>query len=159
MKSIKINVILLMLFYINISYAQEVIGTSGGFDENSNFQISWTIGEPMTETFQGSNLVLTQGFHQSFLSVTEISSISLLSFGIKVYPNPVHTYVNLSISDEIRNDWIYRLFSLDGKLLTEKQVDSNISRISMQRLVASNYILKVYKDNSEIIAFKIVKTQ
>ena len=46
------------------SYSQEVINTAGEVYETPNGSISWTIGEPVIQTLEGSENYLTQGFHQ-----------------------------------------------------------------------------------------------
>lgn len=55
--------------FLNISgqtLTPEVISSSGGYFENTNASLSWTLGETVTETFSGTNVILTQGFHQPF---------------------------------------------------------------------------------------------
>ena len=43
---------------------QEVISSAGEHQENANGSISWTIGEPISETISGADAQLTQGFQQ-----------------------------------------------------------------------------------------------
>jgi hypothetical protein len=44
----------------------EVISSSGGYFDNTNASLSWTLGEPVIETLTETNAILTQGFHQPF---------------------------------------------------------------------------------------------
>lgn len=46
------------------SFVREVIGSAGAFATSPNGSMEWTIGEVMTETYDGSNNFFTQGFHQ-----------------------------------------------------------------------------------------------
>lgn len=46
------------------SNTNEVIGSAGQQNSTGNAQVSWTIGEGVTQTFVGSSDALTQGFHQ-----------------------------------------------------------------------------------------------
>lgn len=46
--------------------AEEVVATAGGYYEGENLSLSWTVGEPIIETFAGSDLILTQGFQQPY---------------------------------------------------------------------------------------------
>jgi hypothetical protein len=58
----------------------EVISSSGGYFENTNASVSWTLGETVTETFIGTNVNLTQGFQQPFgIQITGID-LDLLVF-------------------------------------------------------------------------------
>ncbi len=42
--------------------AQQVVATAGGYYEGDNLSLSWTLGEPVIETFNSGGLILTQGF-------------------------------------------------------------------------------------------------
>lgn len=44
--------------------AQEVISSTGDFNRTSDGSVSWTIGEPISNTIAGSEGMATQGFHQ-----------------------------------------------------------------------------------------------
>ncbi|MCX6226513.1 MAG: hypothetical protein NTV01_17485 [Bacteroidia bacterium] len=66
--------------------AQEVISSGGTCVKVSGISLSWTVGEPVTETLSSGSLTLTQGFHQTRLSASTIDEIvtpglKLLSFG------------------------------------------------------------------------------
>ena len=50
------------------SISQEVIGPAGDSFANSSAMLSYTVGEPMTETFTTTNYTLTQGFEQPSLT-------------------------------------------------------------------------------------------
>lgn len=56
--------ILLFLLVKGQTISPEVVATSGDFFSTSSVSLSWTCGEIMTETFTGSNIILTQGFQQ-----------------------------------------------------------------------------------------------
>lgn len=44
--------------------SQEVYSSAGGFLLSKNYQISWTIGEVIIDSYFSTNNILTQGFHQ-----------------------------------------------------------------------------------------------
>ena len=48
------------------SVSPEVIASSGDYYENSNGSLSWTLGEIATETYTAGNIILTQGFQQTY---------------------------------------------------------------------------------------------
>jgi hypothetical protein len=52
--------------------SRSVIPTNGGHYADSNLQVSYTIGEPITHTLSNGNIILTQGFQQpdSLVSIT-----------------------------------------------------------------------------------------
>jgi hypothetical protein len=57
------------------SVSPEVVSTAGGYFENANASLSWTLGEPATETYSTGNIILTQGFQQPI--TIEIAGIDL----------------------------------------------------------------------------------
>jgi hypothetical protein len=49
---------------ISQSNAQQVVATGGTYYQIENIALSFTIGESVTETSSGGNVILTQGFQQ-----------------------------------------------------------------------------------------------
>ncbi|MGM0408402.1 MAG: hypothetical protein ACQERU_10480 [Bacteroidota bacterium] len=77
---------LLFIWYFQ-AYSQSndynVIPSSG----NCFNSLSWTLGECITETFQTTEIILTQGFQQSFFLITSLDECTVEGFSVKVYPN------------------------------------------------------------------------
>jgi len=46
------------------SLSPVVISANGDYFFNSTYSVAWTLGEVVSETYSGSNVYLTQGFHQ-----------------------------------------------------------------------------------------------
>ena len=137
--------------------AQEVIATSGNHYENNEIQISWTLGEPVIETLSNENSTLTQGFHQSKLIVTAINEVSVPGVNITAYPNPTSDILKVEVKNVSGQDLIYTLYSPDGRMLVQKQMESDISEIPMYNYVSATYFLKVSSSNTVLKTFKIVK--
>lgn len=67
----KTGIILIILFASTIlcsaqSIERDVVASSGDYFEGANISLSWTLGEIATETYSSGNIILTQGFQQSF---------------------------------------------------------------------------------------------
>lgn len=45
-------------------FGQKIIAPAGTISRGTTVKVSWTIGEPIIKTFRGTNVTLTQGFHQ-----------------------------------------------------------------------------------------------
>jgi len=92
MKTI-VNLILTITF-VAVSFssnAQQIIATSGGYFEQENISLSWTLGEPVIETFAGDNIILTQGFQQPYnFYLSQVLNIPAGWSGISAYVNPVN---------------------------------------------------------------------
>jgi len=71
--------------------AQQVIATSGGYYENDNLSLSWTLGEPVIETFNSGGLILTQGFQQPYnFYLQQILNIPMGWSGVSSYLDPLN---------------------------------------------------------------------
>ena len=71
--------------------AQQVIASAGGYYEGDNISISWTLGEPVTETFSGGGVILTQGFQQPYnFYLQQILNIPAGWSGVSSYINPMN---------------------------------------------------------------------
>ena len=65
MKKINLILAIISVFYINLNAQEinpEVISSSGDYFKQANGSMSWTIGEPMTETNTNGTTII-QGFH------------------------------------------------------------------------------------------------
>lgn len=107
---------------------------------------AFTIGEPVVETLSGSNILLTQGFHQPdgyaytpyFPFVTNIN----------IYPNPAKPKSTLSfylkIDKPILNISIY---GADGKLYQNQTLESYAGQtyhsLNPQIMAAGTYTVKI----------------
>ena len=81
-----------------LAVTREVVSSSGGEFSSLNTKLSWTPGEPVIETCNSSNCMITQGEHQSKLIVTSVQKNLMSSITIKAYPNPVRNYINLVLT-------------------------------------------------------------
>ena len=73
------------------SNAQQVIASSGGYFEGENISFSWTLGETVIETFEGGDIILTQGFQQPYnFYLSQILNILAGWSGISGYVDPVN---------------------------------------------------------------------
>ncbi len=154
MKEITLYLIL-SFFLIQQINAQEVVSAGGDSFINSTLSVSWTIGEPVSETYSTSSQILTQGFHQSKLSVIGIYDISSDDMLISLFPNPTQDFVNLKVGDY--ENLTFQLFSFDGKLVQTNKLLSEKTEIKMNSLSSSTYFLKILKGNKLIKTYQIIK--
>jgi hypothetical protein len=142
--------LILMVLWAMTTSAQQVVSTSGNHAENGSAQMSWTVGEIITTTISGGSNILTQGFHQSRLTVTAIEEAEVPDFEISAFPNPAFECVNLSFYDlpeqqsgGLWKNFYFQLFDVNGKLLLQKKIESTETVISMDSYAPSTYFLKV----------------
>jgi hypothetical protein len=150
--------ILFLLFFVHYGIAQEVISSSGSSFENSSARLSWTLGEPVIETFTAGQSVLTQGFQQSKLTVTAINQISDNSIRIKVYPNPVTSQLTVEAGENEKYN--FSLIDLNGKVLVKREVKEIVETVDMQIFTPGSYFLTVFSSNGkQFQTFKVIKSE
>jgi hypothetical protein len=137
--------------------AQEVISTAGNAHSNNNGSISYTIGEPVIETFTGETNILTQGFLQSNVVVTAIDELPGLDFEISAFPNPATEIVKLRIVKESVTGMHYMLYDMNGILLMKNRLKGTVTEVPLGDLSPTEYILKVYNQDKELKSFKIIR--
>jgi len=150
-----ISAILFLPFFCT---SQEVVASAGNCSNHASVQISWSLGEPVIETWVNTQTVLTQGFHQPKLIVTAIHNLTVQNLALKVFPNPTSDYVILEITKGNFENLQYSLFDLSGKLLLQKKVLSNCEQLGMQPFSTGAYFFKVTnRVGHPLQTFKIIK--
>jgi hypothetical protein len=107
MNKAKTLLLLIVAFVLSANvHTQEVIASAGGYFENEDISISWTIGETVTETFIGNDIIFTQGFQQpNNFYLTQILNIPVGWSGVSSFVEPVNKNVG-SIFAPFENDFI-----------------------------------------------------
>ena len=157
LKILSIAIICYFLTGYGATNAQEVNSTTGNSHSNASGSISYTIGEPVVETFAGESNILTQGFQQSNLIVTAIEELPGLDYRISAYPNPATEIVKLWIGKESFTGMQYMLYDMKGNLLMKNSLEGTETEIPFSYLSPAEYILKVSNQNKELKSFKIIK--
>jgi len=164
----KIKLLTLVIFCIAIansglgqSITRELISSTGDYFSNNDYSISWSLGEPLTETYSSGDYTLSQGFHQGDYLVIPPSKIKEEFKGIKiqVFPNPVSDYMIIDFKDVGKNNfYTIKLFTSNGKLVLTQEVTPylNHKRINLSEINSGIYILKVIINNQSQ-TFKLIK--
>ncbi len=129
-----------------------VISTAGTSFVNGTNVLDWTLGEPATFTLNNGTNLLTQGFHQNDLLITQVENLDN-SFGVNVFPNPTADFVQIQF-DKATDNNVIELFSVEGKLLlSETKNATTISQINMSNYANGTYLLKINKNKT----YQIIK--
>jgi hypothetical protein len=137
--------------------AQEVVSSGGNSESVPGFEVSWTVGEPVIATLIGGTNTLTQGFHQTKITVTAVTELLYPGMEIKVFPNPTEDYITIHFSEFIEGSR-YALYDLEGRLLENKLINSPDTEIGMTKYASGQYILKLLDDSKLTLqTFKVIK--
>jgi hypothetical protein len=153
MKKNKLLVSLLLLS-VGLS-AQEVISSQGDSYSNTSNTLDFTIGEPIGETVTDGTTSLTQGFHQTLLTITNVEDFDE-KFSVNIFPNPTTERVNLTI-DKYEGVTFY-LFDVTGKLLKQEVVTAQQTVVQVSEFPKGTYLLKLAgQENKSLKTYKIIK--
>ena len=147
--------LLFSLLLVNSCFAQELISTAGDFNQSTNYLVSWSIGEPVTETFHDNDYLLTQGFHQTKLTITSVVENGISNVDFEVFPNPTSEIVKIKTEkNEEEFEWII----LDNKgVLIDKGTIKKETQISVNTYKQGIYFLNLQNENQTKQTFKIIK--
>ena len=94
-----------------------VIASDGGYSVVTGGSLSWTIGEPISETYSVVGNFLTQGFQQPsvlLVGTTDPTEIPNLF----VFPNPAYNQLFIDPTDLTAGHYSVKVFDLLGKQLS-----------------------------------------
>lgn len=158
-KKVKLSVLLLGLGLT--AQAQQAITTTGGNASGSGGSVSYSVGQMVYKTTNGSLGSVAQGVQQPY----EISVVSGLEEAQRInlvlltYPNPATDYLMLKVENYKTENLTYQLFDISGKLLLIQKVSSPETQILMETLANGSYLLKVSNNKAELKTLKIIKNK
>lgn len=122
--------------------------------------MSYSVGQVVYTTNTGTSGSVAQGVQQPFeiWVVTGIEQTAI-NLAISAYPNPTFDFLQLKVETEKFKDLSYQLHDMNGKLLQNKKITSNLTSVAMSNLVTATYFVKITEGNKEIKTFKIIKAQ
>ena len=147
-----------------------VTGNAGGTMQSNSYTIDFTVGEVMTEAFQGATVMLTQGFHQADLeSATTDQGVAsgiedtqeFQEEELSVYPNPFKKTLNISYSFERELQMDVSVTDITGKVVMTYSDDYNTGtqQLDLSLYPKGIYFIKFYnQENQKLRTFKIIKS-
>jgi hypothetical protein len=140
--------ILFFLFHYN-GWSQQLVSTSGDFYANSTIQMEWSLGETIIESIGDGEILLTQGFHQSYLKFSDTVDNSIF-----VYPNPFDLYLFIDVP-ELESERMYcKIWDVTGRLIYDIHNLSCFNQVYTAEFAFGMYLVRIYDSKS-----RVVKTQ
>lgn len=121
------SILLLVLFSTGlsaqVSLERAVVGSLGQSVTSSSLQVSATAGEAAISTLSGSDLLLTQGFHQAEREdFTSVHIVPTVLSDLAVYPNPASGQFWIRVTVPAAQSLRFEVLDANGRRL------SNLSR-------------------------------
>lgn len=145
------------LFECQTSMAQNAFVTCGGGAAGTSGSTSFSVGLPSYQSARGSGGSTSNGIQNAFeIFIVGAYEAKDVALSVSAYPNPTVDYLLLNIESDFEQ-FSFKLYNLQGELLKSSLVLSNLTQIPMSDLPVSAYFIKVFKNNNEVIAYKIIK--
>jgi len=149
--------LILTVIYCSNAMAQQVVAAAGSTFSNANGSLSYTLGEGVAQTLSVGSITLTEGFHQTTISISVVNEMTDLGFTISAFPNPTSDFLKLKVDRVNLAGLQYLFYDVNGKLLSQKNVESNETNLAVQQLTTGIYFLVVRDGTKEVKSFKIIK--
>ncbi|MBN1180691.1 MAG: T9SS type A sorting domain-containing protein [Bacteroidales bacterium] len=147
----------ILLFFCNTGNSQELVSNGGDNFETLTGSISWSLGEIAIETLSADSIVLTQGFQQSCITIGALHKYSEeIRVQCRVYPVPATDYITVEM-DEYHAKFYLVLYDICGEEVIRERIKSQETKIVLNHLPASDYILRIISNEKIIKSFKIIK--
>jgi hypothetical protein len=133
-----------------------LLSNQGGYSQFSSGSISWSIGEPVSESYTSGGRIHTMGFHQPELNIVSIIQEQGHDVTVLVFPNPVKETLTVNFSGMNPGDYKLEMFDNIGKLILKSDAsvtgNSQSVQLKINEVAAGNYFLRVDgKDFSKTI--------
>ena len=137
-------------------HAQETVTTTGGEATGTGGTASYSVGQVVYTTATGTNGSVAQGVQQPYeISTTVGIKETAINLEMNVYPNPTTNYLTLKV--EKTEGLTFQLYDLQGKVITNKKVNSATTTVAMENLPTATYFLNVVNNKQVVKTFKIIK--
>jgi hypothetical protein len=141
------------------SLGQTSINTTGGSVSNTSGAISYSIGQTVYQSSSNSSGSVNQGVQQAFdISVVSMEE-STFNFSLQAYPNPTKEVLNLQVGNYKQEKLAYKLIDLEGKVISEARLQSEVTSFDMQKFPPTTYFLEILQEGKKVQSFKIIKNQ
>ncbi len=158
-KKTKLSLLLFLVLGLATANAQEASVASGGNASGGGGFVSYSVGQLVYTTNTSTAGVVAQGVQQTYeiSIVSGLAENNTIALNLSVFPNPTNDYLSLQISDAAKEDLIYQLLDLNGKLLESKKIINKTEIIYTVHLAPTTYFLKIIQNNKDVKTFKIIK--
>jgi hypothetical protein len=137
-------------------YSQSNTVSAGGDAEGDNGSISYSIGQVVYTSAQGSNGNVNQGVQQPY-DVGVVTGIEEAGINLSVFPNPTSGLLTLTVADEDASLLSYQLFDASGRLVDSKNKLNSTNTISLYGYATGVYTLSVSRENKQVKSFRLVR--
>jgi hypothetical protein len=118
--------------------------------------VGWSDGNlenPRTVTV-AADVTLTAQF--ATCSNTGVEEVRAASAGIRVYPNPAGSEVNVALANEVAAGTL-SLFDMNGKVVLSQPISGSAAQINLSALASGNYVLRLVENGMASAGVQVIK--
>ena len=131
------------LLWAGLAQAQVSANASGGDATGNGGTVAYSIGQVVYTTNTGSSGSVAQGVQHAYEIFTVGIKETTLNISLSAFPNPTTENLTLQISDFNNEKLAYRLFDMQGKLLSNGQVTAQQTQINTSSFPPATYFITV----------------
>lgn len=145
------------------SITRDVVSTAGDYFVGESGSLSWTLGEPIIETFSSDDVILTQGFQQAYYQVVAVKDLDTDTYDVRLFPVPARDFINIEITSNTEPTNLFlQLFDVMGNIVYEKTIENStfLEKVFLTGYQTNMFFLKVTNaSNQQVKTFKILKVR
>jgi len=133
--------------------APQLVASGGGVSN----EMEWSVGETVISTYAVSGFMLTQGFHQSNITVVPVDVFEIPEFDVQVYPNPVMNTLFISLSELPNEALEMEFYDLNGKTILRSKLNAVSAEIDASTWASGVYLLRIKMTDNVVKTWKVIK--
>ena len=147
--------LLLLLGFSTVFYAQNNVLTSGKDVTSASWKVTYSVGLIHYKDASGTGGTSSTGSQIAFevletLSLDEHNLVSL-----RIFPNPTSDYITINLTQQELLS--YKLIDVSGREITKGKITTLQTKIDLNNLNTSIYILNIYQNSQTFKSYKIIK--
>lgn len=141
-----------------LSSGQTAVASAGGNATGSGGNVSFSVGQIVYTTNNGTTGTVAQGVQQPFEIQTVLGVNNFyINLQMMVYPNPATNALSLEIKEYNLNELKYELVDLNGRSIANNKIVTETTILQLDAYPAAIYLLNIKQNNQLIKTFKIIK--
>lgn len=151
----KLTLFIFICGIISNSYSQEHVLSSGNDTSSSGGSVSYSVGLIHIEEHSGTGGSVSSGSQIAYEVLTLSDADVHQNISINVHPNPTDSYIYINLKQQ--SDLQYKLLDISGRTIFSGNLKQLQTKIQLNLLNASVYILNIYNAQITLKSYKIIK--
>lgn len=122
---------------------RQLVASTGGSASAGSIQLDFSVGDLVVNTTTTTDLMLTQGFHQTYDFSTSVVASEVATFNIVAFPNPTRDQITIRVDGGTEAITYTLMDGLGRTILTAQTGTWNGTVLDLSDMAAGSYFLLV----------------